>query len=460
MPLLRLPKTEPQNTIFCSSSLDPKTSEKYHGSFPPNIALIQYGGKHTQAVPNSFPGLGLLYISAHLKRNGYNPSFYDFTPKKIQVPDDPNDPFYKHDIYGFSTQITQFRGVTDMMNKIKEKNPNALYVIGGPFPSRSPRYALDAGFDIVSRGEGEDAMVHIANTYPNLERGKIIAPKNFFDPNFFPDWNAINIQDYIYQLEGKKCVNIMTKRGNCPFHCTFCALQEVGVSKLRNRTIENVLNEAKYLKDNHGIGSLAIYDDEILIDKGRDHQIFRGLKELGMPYRAMTRANLANRRDIELLKETGCGEMCIGLESADPFIHEVVVEKETTVEHHTEFIRNAKEVGLRTKVYLIIGLPSESRKTIENTKRWLRKTRPENFDVSIFTPYPGAPIYENKAHYEIDWDQKGLEKIWFSEEAQENCAVWTPYLSSKDLMEIRQEIEYEFVRGKKGVTEYWGPLKC
>ena len=253
----------------------------------------------------------------------------------------------------------------------------------------------------------------------------------------------------------------MTKRGNCPFHCTFCALQEVGVSRLRNRTIENVLHEAEYLKDRHGVGSLAIYDDEVLIDKRRDHQIFKGLKNLGMPYRAMTRANLANRRDIELLKETGCGEMCIGLESADPFIHEIVVEKETTIDHHTEFLKNARDIGLRTKVFLIIGLPSESRKTIANTKRWLRANRPENFDVSIFTPYPGAPIYENKPNYEIDWDQKELEEFWFSGEAQYGkCAVWTPYLSKEDLLGIKEEMEHEFVRGKGGSTDYWGPVKC
>ena len=430
-----------------------------HGSYAPKIALIQLGSNSTQAVINSFPGLGPLYISSHLKANGYNPSFYDFTAKgSNDLPKDLKDGIYNFDIYGFSSNIAQFREAKRMMGEIKEKNPNAVYVVGGPFPSRSPHYGLEAGFDVVGRGEGEDVMLEVANTFPNIKRGEISA-KNFPDPNFFPDWSAINPLDYIYQLEGKRCINVMTKRGNCPFHCTFCALQNEGVSKLRMRTIDNVVEEAQFLRETYGFGSLAIYDDEVLITKKRDHELFKKLKEIDMPYRCMTRANLADRADIELLKATGCKEICIGLESADPFIHEIVVEKETTIEHHTEFLKNAREVGLRTKVYLIIGMPSESRRTIENTKRWLRQNRPENFDISVFTPYPGAPIYNNKQHYEIDWDQEKLEEIWFSGGAQEECAVWTPYLTSKDILEIKAEMEHEFNRGKSGVTPYWGPIE-
>ena len=77
----------------------------------------------------------------------------------------------------------------------------------------------------------------------------------------------------------------------------------------------------------------------------------------------------------------------------------------------------------------------------------------------MFTPYPGAPIYQNKEHYEIKWDQQEFEEIWFSGQAQTACAVSTPYLSSKEILEIRDEMEKEFNRGKGGATDYWGPIK-
>jgi len=431
------------------------TRERYHGSDPPKVALIQPDSPHL-LVPNSFPGLGLLYVSAHLKNHGYNPSFFDFTAKGNEIYSGKKvDGF---DIYAFSSQITQFRDSTKMMKQLKERNPDAYFVIGGPFISRSPEYALKEGWDIAGQGEGEDSLLQVVNSFPKIKRGSTVAARDFVDPNIFPDWESINPLDYIYQLEGKRCINIMTKRGNCPYHCTFCALQEVGVSKLRSRTLENVLQEVEFLRERYGFGSLAIYDDEILIDKKRDEQFFTALKKLDMPYRAMTRANLADERYIKMLKETGCAEVCIGLESADPFIHEIVVEKGTTVQHHTDFLKNARKYGLRVKTFLILGLPGESLDSVNNTKKWLRENRPENFDTSIFTPYPGSLIYKMKENYEIEWDQEQLEEIWFSGEAQyDNCAVKTPHLSSKDIVEIQKEIQGEFGRGKGGTTDYWGP---
>jgi len=440
--------------------------ERHHGSNQPRIALIQPDSPHLY-VPNSFPGLGLMYISSHLKTHGYESDFFDFTGKK-------NNAYANGDglsgsgngrsidgyqIYGVSAQITQFREATEMMRDLRANNPDAIFVVGGPFVSRSPEYGVREGWDVTGQGEGEDIMVQVANRYPNIRRGETLAAVEFADVNVLPDWSAIDVNDYVYQLEGKKCANIMTKRGNCPYHCTFCALQEVGVSKLRNRSIENVLGEAKFLRDELGFGSLAVYDDEVLLDKKRDEEIFRGFQKLGMPYRAMTRANLADKGYIEMLAETGCKEMCIGIETGDPFIHEVVVEKGTTVQQHTDFVQNAKEAGLRVKTFVILGLPSESRQTIANTRKWLEDNRPENFDTSLFTPYPGAPIFGWKDHFEIDWDQKNLEEIWFTGKAQyDDCAVWTPYLTSAQIGEQKEELQDALGRGWGGSRDYWGPI--
>ena len=448
-----------------------RTREHYHGNSPPKIALIQPDSPGL-FVPNNFPGLGLLYISAHLKSRGYSPEFFDFTANENKAYDNPKmtKPIDGFDIYAFSSQITQFKESTEMMRQIRDRNPKAFFVIGGPFVSRSPGYALKEGWDVVGQGEGEDSLLQVVNAHPNITRSSTVAARDYVDPNLLPDWDAIDPLRYIYQLNGKRCINIMTKRGNCPFKCTFCALQEVGISKLRDRSIENVLNEAKHLKDKYGFGSIAIYDDEILLgnrkSKERDKKIFGGLKELDMPYRAMTRANLAGEtyeekeHYIKMLAETGCGECCIGLESADPFIHEVVVNKLTTIQDHSDFVEISKKYGLRVKTFLMIGLPSESRGSVENTKKWLRQYRPENFDISIFTPYPGAPIYQHKEKFEIDWNQDHLEQIWYSGQAQyDDCAVWTPYLSSKNILEIKEEIQGEFKRGKGGSTDYWGPIK-
>lgn len=399
------------------------------------VALVQPGSPHL-TCPKAFPSLGLLYISAYLKANGCDPEFYDLGKEKT--------PEIKADIIAFSCQITQYKEVLRLQHMLKKTNPDARFVIGGPFPTHSPEVCMEDGFYVI-QGEGEIPMLQLVQG--------IHEPYGHVDPNFFPDWNAIDLNEYGYGLEGKRCINIMTKRGNCPFQCTFCAKSEVGKSPLRLRKANNVIAEAAYLKG-RGFGAIALYDDDVLINKKRDYKIFDGLKELGMPYRCMTRTNLATQDDLRKLKETGCAEVAIGVETADNDMKKTI-KKGTTIEQDTLFVQMAKEIGLRVKAYLMIGLPGESKRTVYKTLAWLRKNKPENFDISIFTPYPGSDIYENKDAYEIDWDQEELEKIWFSGEAQYgNCAVRTPQLTSREIVELSKL----FKRKEGGSTDYWHKL--
>jgi len=400
------------------------------------IALIQPDSPYL-TYPLAFPSLGLLYISAYLKKFGIEHDFYDLTGGREM-------PEIEVDIAAFSCQITQWEQVRELKKKVKAKQ----YVIGGPFPTHSPEYCQ--GFTII-QGEGEMQMLNLVRG--NYQKG------TYVDPNFFPNWDAIDLSRYGYGLEGKRCINIMTKRGNCPYHCTFCAKQEAGKSPLRFRTAENVLAEVDLLREK-GFGAVAIYDDDVLINKRRDRIIFEGLKERGMPYRCMTRTNLATKADLQMLKETGCAELAIGVESADIHIHNVVCNKGTTIQQDTEFVRTCKQIGLRIKTYLIFGLPSESMDTITTTKEWLEKEKPDNFDISIFTPYPGSDIYQNQQNYDIYWYKPNLERIWFSGEAQYgDCAVSTSKLSSSMILHLKQAVEQEFQRGFGGSTDYWRPLE-
>jgi anaerobic magnesium-protoporphyrin IX monomethyl ester cyclase len=404
-----------------------------------HIALIQPDSPYL-SYPLAFPNLGLLYISDYLNKHRVEHSFYDLTGG-IKMP------IIGADIFAFSCQITQFKNVCRIKDDLKRVNPHAKFVIGGPFPTFSYDECAKEGFYVI-RGEGEEPMLQLCK---GEDRSY-----GFVNPNFFPNWEAINLSRYGYGLEGKRCMNIMTKRGNCPFHCTFCAKSELK-SQLRFRSPENVLEECRILRDDYGFGAIAIYDDDVLLDKKRDYEIFQGLKRLEMPYRCMTRTNLANYEDLKMLKDTGCAEVAVGVESADPFIHNVVCKKGTTIEQDTRFVLDCKNLGLRVKTYLIIGLPSESQESITKTKNWLEKVKPDNYDVSIFTPYPGSDIYTHKKEYDIDWDEEELKKIWYSGQAQyENCAVRTSHLTSEEILTLKRELEAN--RGKGGTTNYWSPL--
>lgn len=367
-------------------------------------------------------------------------------------------PEVEAEIFIFFAFSNQFRDCVKIKDRLKKLNPDSVFVIIGWFPTfgEGAKECVENGF-VAVKGESECSILKLVKSYPKHKW--IYEPTELINPNeIFPDWDAIDTEKYGYSLMGKKCISMMTKRGECPYHCSFCC--KFGKSPIRNRTTENVLEEAKLLRDKYGYGALAIYDDDVLLDKKRDYAIFKGLKKLGMPYRCMTRSNLATKEDLKFLKDTGCGEIAVGIEAIDPYIHNVVVRKMTTEQQDTEFILNCKEVGLNVKTFLIIGLPSESRETVEKTKEWLRKVKPENFDISIFTPYPGSDIYQHKENYDIDWDEEKLREIWFEGKAQyDDCAVSTSHLTAKEIIQLREEVLNEFKRGKGGSTSYWKPYE-
>ncbi len=436
-------------------------------NFKPKIILIQPDSLFL-AEPLSFPGLGLLYISAFLKQHGYEIEFYDLTGK-LTLPGD-----LRADIFGFSCQTVHLPFAARAVKELRKNNPDSIFVVGGPCPTWSAQDCLDAGFDIVVRGEGEKSMLDIVGHFRDIQNARkqakkfkqVYIPDCYLDINSipFPDWEAIDIYRYRYQLAGRRCMSIITVRGSCPFgmggNCRFCSKTDLGKPQpLRFRSADSVLEEVKILRDKYNFGSVMIYDDEILINKDRDTKIFEGLKKLDIKFRCMTRVNLATKEDLKKMKDCGCIEICIGAESGDPYILEQVVKKGTTVEANTRFVKWCHEVGLNVKAYLIIGLPSEKRESLELTYKWLKDAKPTNYDVSIYAPYPGSEFYDHKEKYEIDWDENALKKIWYTGEPQYGVpVVWTPYLTSKEISDFRDKINNEFKRGLGGTTSYWGPI--
>lgn len=433
----------------------------------PRIILIQPDSPFL-AEPLSFPGLGLLYICAFLKKHGYKVEFYDLVGG-LKLPEG-----LKADIFGFSCQTVHFPFAVKTVEQLHSSNPDSLFIVGGPCSTWSAQECLNSGFDIVVRGEGENSVLEIVENFKDIqdclknkkEIKRVYIPEGRIDIDSlpFPDWDAVDIYRYCYQLDGRRCMSIITCRGSCPFgvggNCRFCSKTNLGKSQeLRFRSLENVLEEVRILRDKYGFGSVMIYDDEVLVNKKRDMLIFEGLKELDIKFRCMTRVDLATKEDLKKLRDNGCVEICIGAESGDPYILEQVVKKGTTVEENTRFVEWCHDIGLNIKVYLIIGLPSESKESLKNTYEWLKKVKPTNYDVSIYAPYPGSEFYDHKENYEIGWDRETLEKIWYTGESQYGVpAVWTPYLTSKEIADFRDMINKEFKRGVGGTTSYWGPI--
>lgn len=415
----------------------------------PKITLIQPNSAFL-LNPLAYPSLGLLYISDYLKRNGYEPYFYDLTggleiPKNIES-----------DIFAFSCQLTQFPEVNKIKEDLKENNPNAKFVIGGNQATWWYDKCLTNGFDSVVRGEGEASILRLIKDYEFKNKiKKIYNPEKILESSEInsPDWDAINLQRYNGKLKGKKAINMMGIRGNCPYnskHCHFCSPSNIDKGgQIRFRNLDGILEEAEKLKEK-GYEAINLYDDEVMINKKRDLKMFEGFKNRGLNFRCMLRANAVDKQELKKIRDYGCLEICIGVESADPRILKTI-NKGINIEDNSRFVNLCHEINLPVKAYLIAGLPGESRESLENTKKWLLKNKPDGYDLSTFIPYPGSYIYENKDKFDINWNEAELEELLYYGEPQYGKALCsTSYLSREEINELKNNILEEFPRTNSG----------
>ncbi|MCB0182510.1 MAG: radical SAM protein, partial [Anaerolineae bacterium] len=103
--------------------------------------------------------------------------------------------------------------------------------------------------------------------------------------------------------------------------------------------------------------------------------------------------NLDHRELLELLKQAGLKRLAFGVETGDPHILKSIDKK---VDHETirQAFRNAKEVGLETIAFMILGLPGETRETMQRTIDFAIELDPLIANFSMMTPYPGTKVYE------------------------------------------------------------------
>jgi len=106
-------------------------------------------------------------------------------------------------------------------------------------------------------------------------------------------------------------------------------------------------------------------------------------------------------------------------------------------------VRWAKEAGLINKLYLIIGLPGETRETIEKTKEALLRIRPERTNLSTFVAYPGSDVFENPENYDYRLEDPDWSNYWLLGGSEKRIPFVgrTSALSREELLELRDELE-------------------
>ena len=325
---------------------------------------------------------------------------------------------FKPDIIFASVVEDTYPIFINFMELIKDKKIPCL--AGGVFPSSVPERVINLDFvDYVCRGEGEGALVDLANAIEekkdpskiaNLwvkKNGKIIA-KNPIRPAL--DVNTLPVQDLsIFEdislhrpMTGKiyRMAPIESQRG-CPYACRFCNSPEKNEFYdeqragrfFRKRTMKHLHEELKELINRYGIEYIFFITDTFLAMSEREFDEFCEMySEFKLPFFIQTRPETVTERRVKKLKEVNCHRANIGVEHGNAKFRTEVVGRNYNNELAVKAFEIMYQGGISTVSNNILGYPDETRELIFDTIELVRKLRCVDINAYTFTPYHGTSL--------------------------------------------------------------------
>ena len=227
-------------------------------------------------------------------------------------------------------------------------------------------------------------------------------------------------------------VSFYTGRG-CRSKCTFCLWpQTVGGHRYRVRTAENVIAEVKWIKENMPEVKEIMFDDDTFTDSSslpRVEAIARGMGALGVTWSCNAKANVPYKT-LQIMKDNGLRLLLVGYESGDDdILHNIKKGLRTDIARR--FTSDCRKLGILIHGTFILGLPGETRQTIEKTINFAKEINPHTIQVSLAAPYPGTTLY--KQAVENGWLLENDAVNLVNNEGVQLAAISYPHLSKEEI---------------------------
>src|SRR5438067_2379594 len=309
------------------------------------------------------------------------------------------------------TSTPGFPGDIRLVEKMKAANPNLKVAFVGPHVTVLPEQSLREcpTIDFVARKEFDYSVVEFAQGKPLSEIAGISYRKNgsvvhnadrpqITDLDVLPDVVDVYRKDldprrYNVPFLLHPFVSLYTTRG-CPAQCTFCLWpQTLSGHPWRKRSTDSVAAEMAKAKEYWPWVREFFFDDDTFnLQKARTIELCSKLKPLGLTWSCTSRVT-TDYETLKAMKAAGCRLLIVGYESGDPQILKNI-KKGATVERARQFTRDAHKLGLVIHGDFILGLPGETRETIQNTIAFAKELDVETIQVSVAHAYPGTELYD------------------------------------------------------------------
>ena len=386
-------------------------------------------------VMKPYPPLGILYLSAYLKRAGFSVEVFDAT---FRDPQDFEETVrrIRPKIVGIYANIIT-RDNVFRLARIAKDNGVKFVLCGGPDAPEWADVYFQNGVDIVGLNEGERTLEQLIPRLHDkglsgieevpgivfLKNGRVFrtAPRpaiTDLDSLPWPDRDVLVMEDYFKAWKsrhGESSVSLITARG-CPFHCAWCSSEVFGHTH-RQRSARNVVDEIQMIKAKYNPDIMWISDDVLTINRKWSFQFFDEVERRGAqhPFECLSRVDLDDKDILRGLKKSGCFRIWYGAESGSQKVLDSMT-KGTTIVQVREASRLTQQSGIQAGFFILLGYPDETTADIRKTINLLKETRPDVFGTSVAFPMKGTAFYERVQERIIaneNWSSRNQNKLLF-----------------------------------------------
>ncbi len=442
-----------------------------------------------------FMNLGILRVAAVLEEAGHHVEMLDLSgvenfeeAVRLHAKTSPAR------LFGLTATTPQMPAAFKITQAIRSSRPDVRLILGGPHVTlvhaavKGERARKTVGratkafeklaqnYDTLVIGDGEQSI------FEAIKPGapKVVDADDPASPLFltnqqlnelpFPARHLIDAKSYHYSIDGVAAMSLIAQLG-CPFACGFCGGRESPMlRRIRMRSTENVVEEIMTMHRNYHVNGFMLYDDELnvntkmveLMNAIADAQESEGAV---FRLRGFIKSQLFTDAQAAAMHRAGFRWILTGFESGSPRILQNI-NKKATREENSRCVEIARRHGLKVKALMSIGHPGETEQTIMETEQWLLDVKPDDFDVTIITTYPGTPYYDRavphpsmKDVWVYTFEQNG-DKLYSYEVDYTQVAdyykgdpdggyksyVFTDALTPERLVELRDKVERDVRR--------------
>ena len=348
------------------------------------------------------------------------------------------------------TSTPSFKSDVATLQALKAANPSLKTGLIGAKVAVQPELSLLEApvVDFVARNEFDFTVLEVAEDRPwssiqglsyRNRAGAIVHTDDrpmlesmddlpFVTPVYQRD---LKIENYFIGYLKHPYISLYTGRG-CKSRCTFCLWpQTVGGHRYRTRSVGHVIEEIAWAQKAFPQVKEFFFDDDTFTDDlPRAEAIAKELGKLGVVWSCNAKANVP-RETLKKLKDGGLRLLLVGYESGNQQIL-INIKKGMRIEVAEKFTKDCHELGIAIHGTFILGLPGETRETIQQTVNWAAKINPHTIQVSLAAPYPGTFLY-NQAVQNGWLDAEHAELV--DEHGIQIAPLHYPHLSHEEIFD-------------------------